>query len=96
MADYTAKAQESVINVNVLCSCLQHTFHGMAAVCKWPMAIHADIFIEFSFCSSLQFVCVCDLMMSLAIYMKWLDWMQLFVYKILQGLLLGEGGTTTL
>jgi len=61
------KTQESVINFNIWGSCLQHTFHGMAAVCKWPVAIHANIYIELFIQISLQFACVCDLLMSLAI-----------------------------
>lgn len=61
------KTQKCVINFNILGSCLQHTFHGMAEVCKWPLVIHANICIELFIRSSLQFACVCDLMMSLAI-----------------------------
>jgi len=61
------KTQESVINCNILGSCLQHTFHGMAAVCKWPVAIHANVCIELFIQTSFHFACVCDLLMSLAI-----------------------------
>jgi hypothetical protein len=61
------KTQKSVINFNILVSCLQHAFHGMAEVCKWPLVIHANICIELFIQSSLQFACVCDLLMSLAI-----------------------------
>ena len=64
------KTQESVINFNILGSCLQHTFHGMAKVCKWPLAIHANICIGLFIWSSFQFACVCDLLMSLTIEMK--------------------------
>jgi hypothetical protein len=61
------ETQESVINFNILGSCLQHTFHGMAAVCKWPVALHTTICIELFIQSSLQFACVCDLLMSVEV-----------------------------
>jgi len=48
------KTQESVINFNIWGSCLQHPFHGMAAVCKWPVAIHANIYI-LSYLSKVHF-----------------------------------------
>ena len=57
------KTQGSVINFNILGSFLLHTFHGMTTVCKWPLAVRANICIEFF----LEFTSVCDLVMSLAI-----------------------------
>ena len=83
------KTQESIINFNIL-GCLQHTFHGMAAVCKWPYML---IYVP-SYLSGVHWSLPVYVIFWCLLPYKWndyIDMMQLFVYKILQWLLLVGG-----